>query len=209
MVLVQEEDTEAYRNDARSRGSNLSAAEREKLIKKYLPDPTVRQRPQKAQKGKRGTKASKPQPIRSFLRSQFHYLVYFMIQLFFSIYIRLRQSYHAVVDRLLAILYYHHRTPELIQKDVKGLSRLPEHLSVLLTLKREDEALEILMDEVAELTAWSVCAGIPILSVYEKTGQSKKTSSLHVRIRNVLQDMANSSRRFKASSNHTSQSSIE
>lgn len=170
MVLVEEKDTDVYRNDARSRGTNLSAADREKLVQKYLPDPTVRQKPQQGRKGRNGTKQKKPQPIRSFLRSQFHYLVYFIIQIFFSIYIRVRQSYHAVVDRLLAILYYHHRTPELIQKDVKGLSRLPEHLSVLLSLKREDEALEILMDEVAELTAWSVCAGIPILSVYEKTG---------------------------------------
>ncbi|KAK2759023.1 hypothetical protein FQN54_003122 [Arachnomyces sp. PD_36] len=170
MVYVKEADTEAYRKDARLRGSNLSAADREKLVKKYLPDPIIRQKSQKVKKGKNGIKSKKPQPIRAFVRSQFHYLVYFTIQIFFSIYIRLRQSYHAVVDRLLAILYYHHRTPELIQKDVKGLSRLPEHLSVLLTLKREDEALEILMDEVAELTAWTVCAGIPILSVYEKTG---------------------------------------
>lgn len=167
MVYVKEDDTNIYRSDARARGSNLSAAEREKLLQKYLPDPAIRQKPQQGRGGKR----KKPQPIRSFLKSQFHYLVYFIIQIFFSIYIRLRQSYHAVVDRLLAILYYHHRTPELIQKDMKGLSRLPEHLSVLLTLKRDDEALEILMDEVAELTAWSVCAGIPILSVYEKTGQ--------------------------------------
>lgn len=182
MVLVEEKDTAIYRTDVRSRGSTLSAADREKLVKKYLPDPTIRQKPQQqGRKGRNGAKPKKPQPIRSFLRSQFHYLVYFLIQIFFSIYIRFRQSYHAVVDRLLAILYYHHRTPELIQKDVKGLSRLPEHLSVLLSLKQEDEALEILMDEVAELTAWTVCAGIPILSVYEKTGQYKQAlSSIYV-----------------------------
>jgi dehydrodolichyl diphosphate syntase complex subunit NUS1 len=171
MVFVKEDDTELYRKDTRTKGSTLSVADREKLVKKYLPEPNLRQRPQRSKKGKKGSKPQKPQPIRTFLRSQFHFLVYFVIQIFFSIYIRLRQSYHAVIDRILAILYYHHRTPELIQKDVKGLSRLPEHLSVLLTLKREDEALEILMDEVAELTAWTVCAGIPILSVYEKTGR--------------------------------------
>lgn len=73
----------------------------------------------------------------------------------------------------MAILYYHHRTPELIQKDVKGLSRLPEHLSVILKLEdggRGGAGLEALVDEVAEIAAWCACAGIPTLSVYEQTG---------------------------------------
>jgi dehydrodolichyl diphosphate syntase complex subunit NUS1 len=91
----------------------------------------------------------------------------------FSVYIRFRQGYHAVKDRILAILYYHHRTPELIQKDVKGLSRLPEHLSVILKLEdggRGGAGLEALVDEVAEIAAWCACVGIPTLSVYEQTG---------------------------------------
>lgn len=76
-------------------------------------------------------------------------------------------------DRILAILYYHHRTPELIQKDVKGLSRLPKHISVVLKLEDEGRGgagLEALVDEVAEIAAWCTCIGIPMLSVYEKTG---------------------------------------
>jgi dehydrodolichyl diphosphate syntase complex subunit NUS1 len=89
----------------------------------------------------------------------------------FSVYIRFRQGYHAVKDRILAILYYHHRTPELIQKDVKGLTRLPEHLSVILKLEDGGRGgLEALVDEVAEISAWCACVGIPMLSVYEKTG---------------------------------------
>lgn len=83
---------------------------------------------------------------------------------------RLIQVYHAVLDRILAVVYHHHRTPELIRKDVKNLDRLPEHLSVILSLRAGEDALAILMDEVAELAAWSVSAGIPVLSVYEKNG---------------------------------------
>jgi len=30
--------------------------------------------------------------------------------------------------------------------------------------------LEALLDEVAEVSAWCACAGIPMLSIYEKTG---------------------------------------
>ena len=78
------------------------------------------------------------------------------------------------MDRIFAILYYHHRTPELIRKDVKGLKRLPEHLSVILKLEdggKGGAGLEALMDEVAEVAAWCACVGIPILSVYERTGR--------------------------------------
>jgi hypothetical protein len=86
-------------------------------------------------------------------------------------------AYHAVVDRIFAILYYHHRTPELIKKDVKGLKRLPEHLSVILTLEdggKTGAGLEQLVDEAAEIAAWCAAVGIPMLSIYEKTGMLKR-----------------------------------
>jgi len=111
--------------------------------------------------------------VRKFLRKQLHALVYTTIHAVFSVYIRLRQAYHAVKDRILAILYYHHRTPGLIQKDVKGLGRLPEHLSVILKVEdgaRSGAGLEALVDEVAEIAAWCACAGIPTLSVFENSG---------------------------------------
>jgi dehydrodolichyl diphosphate syntase complex subunit NUS1 len=164
-MMVSKQDTELFRQDIRFRGAKLSAAERERLVKPYLPDPsalpsstTLRARRQKKT------------PIRTFLKSNLHQLVYACIHLFFGLYIRISHSINAVIDKILAIIYYHHRTPELIQKDVRGLSRLPEHLSVLLTLRKDDEALQTLMDEVAELAAWSSCASIPTLSVYEKSG---------------------------------------
>merc|ERR1711977_359534 len=64
--------------------------------------------------------------VRKFLRTQLHALLYAIVHTIFSVYIRLRQAYHAVKDRILAILYYHHRTPELIQKDVKGFEQVTE-----------------------------------------------------------------------------------
>lgn len=108
-----------------------------------------------------------------FLRTQLHILVFTIIHTLFSLYIRIRQTYHVLIDRIFAILYYHHRAPELIKQDVRGLSRLPQHLSVILELKGEERGaagIKGLMDEVAEISAWCACVGIPILSVYEKTG---------------------------------------
>ncbi|EAS36970.1 ditrans,polycis-polyprenyl diphosphate synthase [Coccidioides immitis RS] len=154
------------RPDARVHSSRLSPAERERLLKPYLPEPRISSARSRSRK-------ARPKPIRTFLKNKLYFLIYFLIHIFFSIYIRLRQSYHAVVDRVLAICYYHHRTPELIRKDVRDLGRLPEHLSIVLTMRKDDEGLEVLMDEVAELVAWSSCVGIPTLSVYEKTGVLK------------------------------------
>lgn len=114
--------------------------------------------------------------VRKFLKNQLHAFLFAIIHTIFSIYIRLRQAYHAVRDRMTGVLYYHHRTPELIQKDVKGLKRLPEHLSIILKLEEEgrgDAGIETLLDEVAEVSAWCACAGIPMLSIYERTGKSR------------------------------------
>lgn len=138
----------------------------------YLPTPPSRSSSQRSKDGK-VIPQSRPSVfgIRRLIRTQIHALCYFLIHALFSAYIRVRVAYHAVKDRVLAILYYHHRTPELIQKDVKGLSRLPNHLSVILKLEDGGRGgLEALVDEVAEIAAWCACVGIPTLSVYERTG---------------------------------------
>ena len=163
MVLSKETDT--YRRDARTQGKLLTAEEREKLLRPYLPTPA------------KATKSStKSKPIRSFLETQLHLLIFSAIHTLFSLYIRLRKAYHAIINQALAILYYHHRTPELIQKDVRSLGKLPKHLSIILELQSEERGgagLVALLDDLAEVSAWCASAGIPTLSVYEKTGVLK------------------------------------
>ena len=160
--MAKSKETDVYRKDASTKHNLLTPKQREDLIKPYLP---------KAPKSRPTSKRSRP--IREFLRNQFHLFVFIIIHLLFSIYVRIRQTYHVLFDRALAVLYYHHRAPELIKQDVKGLTRVPEHLSVILELRgdeRDQAGLEGLMDEVAEIAAWCTCVGIPMLSVYERTG---------------------------------------
>lgn len=169
--MVSKRDRDIYYDDVRSKGTQLTAAERENLLKPYLPHPAELRPRASSSSYQRRQKPLRKTPIRSFLKSQLHHLVYAVTHIVFGIVVRLLQVYRAVVDRILAIVYHHHRTPELIRKDVRGLKRLPHHLSIILTLRSEDDdALAVLMDEVAELAAWSACAGIPQLSIYEKTG---------------------------------------
>ncbi|KAL6234293.1 hypothetical protein BDW75DRAFT_168905 [Aspergillus navahoensis] len=188
--MVSRRDRELLRDNIRSREAKLSATDRENILKPYLPDPSELPRwpPQRRKKLPRKT------PIRTFIKSQIHLITYTFLHIFFGIAVRLVQTYHAVLDRILAIIYYHHRTPELIQKDVKDLDRLPEHLSVILSLRKEDDALTILMDDVAELASWSASAGIPVLSVYEKSGILKSCiPMLHQVITNKLSSYFGSS----------------
>ena len=165
--MIASRETEIYRTDARRKGVFLSPKQREDLLNPYLPAPPT-------------SKFSVPtpgkgimEPMQTFLKQQLHLLVFTIIHTLFSAYIRIRQIYHILLDRVFAILYYHHRAPELIRQDVKSLSRIPEHLSVILELKGEERGtagVEALMDEVAEISAWCSCVGIPMLSVYERTG---------------------------------------
>ncbi len=162
--MVATKETLAYRHDASTKGTFLTPKQREDLLRPYLPPPPLSSTPQEG----------RSRSIRMFLKAQLHILVFTIMHTLFSLYIRIRQTYNILIDRIFAILYYHHRAPELIKQDVRGLSRLPQHLSVILELKGEERGaagLEGLMDEVAEISAWCACVGIPTLSVYEKTGR--------------------------------------
>ena len=103
-------DTRIYRQDDSLGGKLLSTRERENLLRPYLPAP-----PDKSPQAHR----RRTQPLREFIKSQLHFLIYAAIHLVFSVYIRIRQTQYAVLDRTFAILYYHHRAPELIKQDVK------------------------------------------------------------------------------------------
>lgn len=179
-------DTEVYRRDEKSGHKLLKPEEQRRLlnvralhlslhvcaysltptiVQPYLPVPRTKATSEEEKRSRFG--------IRRSLRTLLHVAVYVIIHTIFSLYIRFRQAYHAVVDRIYSVLYYHHRTPELIERDVKGLSRLPKHLSVILSLEddgRGGAELERLVNEASEISAWCASTGIPRLSIYEKTG---------------------------------------
>jgi len=161
----------AFRHDVDEYGRPLSVEERERLLAPYLPrtQSPFRLSSQKARKAK-----SRKQTNGDFVRTSLYLLVFTLVHTAFSIYIRLRRAYRNVIQRILAIIHYHHRTPELIRRDVKDFSRLPNHLSIILDFDNENHdgsALEALVNDVCECAAWTACAGIPMLSIYERTGE--------------------------------------
>lgn len=120
-----------------------------------------------------GTKRSSRLGVRKFIKSQLFVLIFAIMHGIFSLYIRIRKSWNVVCYQVSSVLYYHHSTPQYIQKDVTGLTKKPKHLSAILRSEnhRVTADLDRLVDETAELATWSACAGIPMLSIYEKTGE--------------------------------------
>lgn len=167
------QDLRAYRRDDRYGHQEMTAEERLRLLKPYLPSPPPPP-PRNAQRAEAKAREKKARfGVRRSLKKQFHALVYTILHLFFSVYIRIRQAYHVVGTRIHSVFHYHHRSPEFIRKDIKTLGRLPKHLSVILSLEdngRGGAGLERLVNEAADIAAWCASAGIPQLSIYEKTG---------------------------------------
>ena len=117
--------------------------------------------------------------LKRFIAEQIYALVYAVVQLLFSFYISLRQSYHTVLYRILDLRNYHYRTPAYIENDAKRLEKLPEHLSVIFELQEDDQhTTEELVNNASELAAWTAAAGIPMLSIYESTGEHCLESQL-------------------------------
>jgi dehydrodolichyl diphosphate syntase complex subunit NUS1 len=170
------------RQNAALRGSRAgdmtSANEREQLLKQFLPEtpPSASPLPSRApsrRPSKNRSRTPRKKPIRTALRHSIHVFLFTAIQFFFGVYLRLRMAWRAVKYRIISGFLYHHRTPELIRSDTRSFQRKPHHLSVILHLNPEEDrkrSIQRLVNEVGELTAWCAAAGIPILSVYEKTG---------------------------------------
>lgn len=64
-----------------------------------------------------------------------------------------------------------------------ALPRLPKHLSVVLSLPPDQKDVSLLlnrldglMHDACEIAAWSTAAGIPVLSIYERSGTKRNES---------------------------------
>lgn len=121
------------------------------------------------------------------IRAFIHFVVYHVVSLLFSVFFRFRRAYRLVRGKVVELLKYHHRTPEFIAHDVKSLQKLPKHLSVIVDYQEDDEhqgnaGLEGLVNDVCEIAAWTAAAGIPFLSVYERTGMQHPQPADTIRV---------------------------
>lgn len=75
--------------------------------------------------------------------------------------------------KVLTLAYNPSQTPQIIREDALKLEKLPKRLSTILELKSEEEeggGFYGLLNDAAEVVAWTAASGIPSLSIYEKDG---------------------------------------
>ena len=159
------------------RGRQLTVKEREEFLKPFLPPEPASSDERAASQTSRQQHSSQKSnkrhgPVKTFL----FFSVYHIIALIFSVFFRFRRAFRLVRGKVVSLLKYHHRTPEFIAHDVKNLEKLPKHLSVIVEYQDDDGSqgnagLEGLVNDVCEIAAWTTSAGIPFLSVYERTGE--------------------------------------
>ncbi len=114
------------------------------------------------------------------IRSLFYKYMLGVIYLLFAVYIKGRQMYHGVLFRFREFRYQSHWSPQLIERDVQVLDKLPHHVAVILETKpgkhkkshynSSEAILEGLIDDVADIACWCASSGIPHLSIYEPSG---------------------------------------
>ncbi|KAF9879122.1 di-cis-decaprenylcistransferase [Colletotrichum karsti] len=173
-MALNARDRRIYRTDDKEHDGVISERNRRKIIENYLPKP-------EEDTTQQWREDDVPPPgrfgLRRALRSKLHLFLYTVLHAFFSLYIRIRQAWHLVCYHISSVMFYHHRTPEYIERDVVGLKKKPKHLSVILKMEeggRHGAELERLVGEAAEIAVWCVCARIPVLTVYERTGLLKR-----------------------------------
>lgn len=92
---------------------------------------------------------------------------------FLAVYKNVQFIYRRVVLRMLTLAYYPSKTPQLIREDVSSLPKIPKRLSCILDLRDDEDengGIDGLINDISELAAWSISAGIPQLSIYEYSG---------------------------------------
>lgn len=181
---VGPQETTAFRRGFLN-GKELTAEERERLMKPFLPAEPTSSDPSRAPSPAAKSKQAKRRQSHSkrkagIVRQALYVFIYTAVSFVFSLFFRFRRAWRLGKGKVVALLKYHHRTPEFIQRDTQHLDKLPQHLSVILELHQSDEdqgnaGLEGLMHDVCEIAAWSASAGIPFLSIYEPTGMLSTT----------------------------------
>ncbi|KAG4303704.1 hypothetical protein PCK1_000222 [Pneumocystis canis] len=111
----------------------------------------------------------------------FYKMVLIFLQTMFTIWSRLYMLCFKINEYIFAIRKYHHRTPQIIKRDVGRLKKIPNHLAIILEYKK-DGGMELLIHQVAELSCWCVSSGIKILTIYEKEGRMKEYQTAAYRI---------------------------
>lgn len=134
-------------------------------------------------------------PTNSIPSKVLFYIYHFLLLTLYSVYSIYRSFQylnHKIRIKFLNLAYNPSKTPQIIRDDVNKLNKLPKRLSSILNLKSESEeggGYFGLLNDSAELTAWTLASGIQTLSIYEINGVLKQNvEDLRIAIYKKLTD---------------------
>ncbi|KAK9448442.1 Decaprenyl diphosphate synthase-like protein [Limtongia smithiae] len=129
--------------------------------------------------------AAVPTNIIQLVIFHFYHTFLVLLHIALSVVLFVRKRYYITKNNFLAFMYHHHRTPQLIAQDIKGLQKTPKHVGIILRYEKSEEGggIDGLMEQVADVTSWCVGAGITSLTVYERTG---KLNRMHEATANLI-----------------------
>lgn len=125
-----------------------------------------------------------------------NYLLLFFIFSFISMYKQVNFYYHWLNIKYSSLIYYPNKSPQVVRDDIIKLTKIPRVLSCILDLKHHDDengGIDGLTNNISELTAWSISAGIQNLIIYEYNGVLIENYHIHLPllIKNINKNLAN------------------
>lgn len=130
-------------------------------------------------------------------RSLLHFVNYLLLLTIFfwiGMYKNINVMYHRFLLKVLLLTYYPNKLPSVIREDIAGLGKMPKRVAVILDLKDlrdENGGVDGLTNNVSELVAWLMLAGIAQLTVYEYTGALNSRHNLTQLMRHINKNLAN------------------
>ncbi|BFZ54671.1 hypothetical protein PYCC9005_001708 [Savitreella phatthalungensis] len=107
-------------------------------------------------------------------------LLLWLIHTFYWVKLVYRRAIGRAVDLIARLTMPQGTSRDLIKRDISSFAKIPSHVAIILqtspspaTGKATLPDIERMVDEVADLAAWSLCCSIPILTVYESSGELK------------------------------------
>ena len=116
------------------------------------------------------------EPSSSPIRKQFDFLLLWILQTITSVYLTIIAFKNHIIYTIRGLWYNWHAwawcAKWMIRRDIAGLHKLPRHIAVILDERKAEREYD--SDETVrrttEFATWCACAGICILTVYERTG---------------------------------------
>lgn len=112
-----------------------------------------------------------------------NHTILLFVFLFISIYRNFHHLYERITLKYLTLAYYPSKSPQVIRDDVSKLTKIPKRMACILDLKDDDDengGVDGLINQVSELSAWALSAGITSLTIYEYNGLLSTNHRVHL-----------------------------